>query len=280
MNADLAYSPLVEVSTDTSSFFVSRALQYRKQDYKSLTQLEKQQADFLFFDTYQEDKVLEIDPSQQGIAKNKELEVEASFDTMAEFGVTESEIWITKDVVKQHERIQNKEAYHKTKKVVEEIFDGMYKTDHAAYLDAKVNWEQEEKTWKIEDCSSKEVKEGIKGWCMKFPDINFRNLDLQQVAEFPDNAAANDRRKNASQRSQPKRAGGLLKTHTFLQPLEGEEKSGTKEDNLVDINVKPPSAAPPTSVVEHVLPGGIGTYSISHISYFNPRVPKPEENIS
>uniref|UniRef100_A0A803MSX2 BHLH domain-containing protein n=1 Tax=Chenopodium quinoa TaxID=63459 RepID=A0A803MSX2_CHEQI len=29
----------------------------------------------------------------------------------------------------------------------------------------------------------------------------------------------------------------------------------------------------------YVLPGGIGTYSISHISYFNPRVPKPEENI-
>uniref|UniRef100_A0A803MSX6 BHLH domain-containing protein n=1 Tax=Chenopodium quinoa TaxID=63459 RepID=A0A803MSX6_CHEQI len=76
-----------------------------------------------------------------------------------------------------------------------------------------------------------------------------------------------------------KGAGGLLKTHTFLQPLEGEEKSGTKEDNLVDIDVKPPSAAPPTSVVEYVLPGGIGTYSISHISYFNPRVPKPEENI-
>ncbi|XP_021757189.1 transcription factor BIM2-like isoform X1 [Chenopodium quinoa] len=74
-------------------------------------------------------------------------------------------------------------------------------------------------------------------------------------------------------------AGGLLKTHNFLQPLEGEEKTGPKEDNLVDINAKPPSAAPPTSVVEHVLPGGIGTYSISHISYFNPKVPKPEENI-
>ncbi|XP_048500347.1 transcription factor BIM2 isoform X2 [Beta vulgaris subsp. vulgaris] len=74
-------------------------------------------------------------------------------------------------------------------------------------------------------------------------------------------------------------AGGLLKTHNFLQPLEGEEKIGPKEDNLVDINVKPPPAAPPTSVVEHVLPGGIGTYSISHISYLNPRVPKPEENI-
>lgn len=28
--------------------------------------------------------------------------------------------------------------------------------------------------------------------------------------------------------------------------------------------------------MEHILPGGIGTYSISHISYFNQRVPKPE----
>lgn len=35
-------------------------------------------------------------------------------------------------------------------------------------------------------------------------------------------------------------------------------------------------SAPPTSV-EHILPGGIGTYSISHISYFNhQKVPKPE----
>ncbi|KAL2935774.1 Transcription factor BIM1 [Bienertia sinuspersici] len=74
-------------------------------------------------------------------------------------------------------------------------------------------------------------------------------------------------------------SGGLLKTHNFLQPFEGEEKSAPNEDNLVDINVKPPSAAPPSSVVEHVLPGGIGTYSISHISYFNPRVPKPEDNV-
>jgi hypothetical protein len=41
---------------------------------------------------------------------------------------------------------------------------------------------------------------------------------------------------------------------------------------------KPPPPAPPPSV-EHILPGGIGTYSISQISYFNERVPKPENTI-
>lgn len=40
---------------------------------------------------------------------------------------------------------------------------------------------------------------------------------------------------------------------------------------------KPPPPAPPPSVA-HLLPGGIGTYSISHVSYFNQRVPKPEGN--
>lgn len=74
--------------------------------------------------------------------------------------------------------------------------------------------------------------------------------------------------------------GGFLKTHNFLQPLEGEEKNASKEDNSVDMNIeKPPPAAPPSAAVEHLLPGGIGTYSISHVSYFNPRVPKPEENV-
>lgn len=43
---------------------------------------------------------------------------------------------------------------------------------------------------------------------------------------------------------------------------------------------KPPPPAPPrNSSVEHILPGGIGTYSISHISYFNQRLPKPEGSI-
>ena len=42
---------------------------------------------------------------------------------------------------------------------------------------------------------------------------------------------------------------------------------------------KPAPPAAPTSA-EHILPGGIGTYSISHISYFaHQRVPKPEGSI-
>ncbi|XP_068308226.1 transcription factor BIM2-like isoform X2 [Pyrus communis] len=53
-----------------------------------------------------------------------------------------------------------------------------------------------------------------------------------------------------------------------------------KEETSAEISTteKPPShaAAQPTTSVEHILPGGIGTYSISHISYINQRVPKPE----
>lgn len=42
---------------------------------------------------------------------------------------------------------------------------------------------------------------------------------------------------------------------------------------------RPPPPAPPPSV-EHLLPGGIGTYSISHLSYFDQRVlPKPEGSV-
>ncbi|XP_074317114.1 transcription factor BIM1 [Silene latifolia] len=72
--------------------------------------------------------------------------------------------------------------------------------------------------------------------------------------------------------------GDSLKTHDFLQPLEGEQSSGAKEDNAVDINVKPQPVGPPASVVEHLLPGGIGTYSISRLPYITQKVPKPEEN--
>lgn len=56
-------------------------------------------------------------------------------------------------------------------------------------------------------------------------------------------------------------SGGYLKTHDFLKPL---ERGGKTEE----------ATAAPSG--EHVLPGGIGTYSISHISYFNPKAPKPE----
>ncbi|KDP31394.1 hypothetical protein JCGZ_11770 [Jatropha curcas] len=72
---------------------------------------------------------------------------------------------------------------------------------------------------------------------------------------------------------------GYLKTHDFLQPLERVGKTtATKEETGIEISSleRPPPPAPPPSV-EHILPGGIGTYSISHISnYFNQRIPKPE----
>lgn len=79
-------------------------------------------------------------------------------------------------------------------------------------------------------------------------------------------------------------SGGYLETHDFLQPLERMgKKCIAKEEASVEISTaeKPAShaaaaAAQPISSAEHVLPGGIGTYTISHISYFNQRVPKPE----
>lgn len=78
--------------------------------------------------------------------------------------------------------------------------------------------------------------------------------------------------------------GSRLKTHDFLQPLErAETKASAKEeatDEISSVVQKPPPPAPPS--VEHILPGGIGTYSISHISYFNnnnQRVPKPEASL-
>ncbi|KAL2479112.1 Transcription factor BIM1 [Forsythia ovata] len=71
--------------------------------------------------------------------------------------------------------------------------------------------------------------------------------------------------------------GGYLKTHDFLQPLERVGKNATKEENKIEITAteKSPPAVPPPSV-EHILPGGIGTYSIS---YFNQRVLKPEGSL-
>ncbi|XP_050375953.1 transcription factor BIM1 isoform X2 [Argentina anserina] len=90
----------------------------------------------------------------------------------------------------------------------------------------------------------------------------------------------------AQQDPRPPSQGGYLETHDFLQPLERMGKTCAKEETSVEIispsrsSVEKPTwvAQRPTSV-EHVLPGGIGTYSISHISYFNQRVPKPEENV-
>ncbi|XP_020522638.1 transcription factor BIM2 isoform X2 [Amborella trichopoda] len=53
-----------------------------------------------------------------------------------------------------------------------------------------------------------------------------------------------------------------LKTQDFLQPLEKVGKSNTKGDAPLEASLGKVSS------VEHVLPGGIGTYSISHISTF------------
>lgn len=52
----------------------------------------------------------------------------------------------------------------------------------------------------------------------------------------------------------------------------------TKEEDKIEIKdvERPPPAAPPPPAVEHILPGGIGTYSIT---YFNQRITKPEGNL-
>ncbi|KAK4257280.1 hypothetical protein QN277_006888 [Acacia crassicarpa] len=89
----------------------------------------------------------------------------------------------------------------------------------------------------------------------------------------------------AQQDPRPPSQGSYLKTHDFLQPLERvEKKASAKEeasDEISSVVQKPaPPAPPPQPCVEHILPGGIGTYSISHISYFsNHRVPKPEASL-
>ncbi|PWA64011.1 basic helix-loop-helix (bHLH) DNA-binding superfamily protein [Artemisia annua] len=74
-------------------------------------------------------------------------------------------------------------------------------------------------------------------------------------------------------------SGSYLETHDFLQPLERVGKNVAKEENKVEESSigKPLPPTPPTTV-EHILPGGIGTYSISHISVINQsqRMPKPE----
>ncbi|CAF2118930.1 unnamed protein product [Brassica napus] len=69
-------------------------------------------------------------------------------------------------------------------------------------------------------------------------------------------------------------AGSHLKTHDFLQPL--ESVGGSKEETSKIDTTSEPHATPPP--LKHVLPGGIGTYTISSIPYFHnhQRVPKPE----
>ncbi|XP_055826173.1 transcription factor BIM1 isoform X2 [Solanum dulcamara] len=72
--------------------------------------------------------------------------------------------------------------------------------------------------------------------------------------------------------------GGYLKTHDFLQPLEQAEKTLRKEETKVEVATveKPPPPVAATSSGEHILPGGIGTFSIS---YLHQRVPKPEASL-
>ncbi|OIT04973.1 PREDICTED: transcription factor BIM1 isoform X3 [Nicotiana attenuata] len=75
----------------------------------------------------------------------------------------------------------------------------------------------------------------------------------------------------------PPQAGGFLKTHDFLQPLEQAEKALRKEEDKVEVvAVEKPPAPVASPSVEHILPGGIGTYSIS---YLHQRVPKPEASL-
>lgn len=64
----------------------------------------------------------------------------------------------------------------------------------------------------------------------------------------------------------------MARTHDFLQPLERAGKTVGKEEIEVEMaNAEKP--LPPATAVENVLPGGIGTYSIS---YLHQRAPKTE----
>lgn len=51
-----------------------------------------------------------------------------------------------------------------------------------------------------------------------------------------------------------------MKTHDFLKPLERADKGHRDEAASGDV------AVGRVASVEHVLPGGIGTYSVSHVS--------------
>ncbi|KZV16000.1 hypothetical protein F511_14366 [Dorcoceras hygrometricum] len=64
--------------------------------------------------------------------------------------------------------------------------------------------------------------------------------------------------------------GGYLETHDFLRPLERVGKNGTRDESKDEMSVVDKLPLP---AAEHLLPGGIGTYSIS---YFNQRGLKPE----
>ncbi|RDY06231.1 Transcription factor BIM1, partial [Mucuna pruriens] len=84
----------------------------------------------------------------------------------------------------------------------------------------------------------------------------------------------------AQQDPRPPSQGSYLKTHDFLQPLERLETKASAKEEATD-EISSVVQKPPPSVDQHLLPGGIGTYSISHISYVNnnQRVPKPETSL-
>ncbi|XP_051116769.1 transcription factor BIM1 [Andrographis paniculata] len=69
--------------------------------------------------------------------------------------------------------------------------------------------------------------------------------------------------------------GAYLKTHDFLQPLERVGKNQTtREENRGAI----PAVEKLPPAVEHILPGGIGTYSICYINQ-RPAALKPERSL-
>ena len=76
--------PDVEIPLSTSVFFISRSLQERKHDFNALTDLEKQQVDFLFYDISDDQSVLEVVETSQGKETNHELELLKEGDTLAE----------------------------------------------------------------------------------------------------------------------------------------------------------------------------------------------------
>ncbi|XP_017698134.1 transcription factor BIM2 isoform X2 [Phoenix dactylifera] len=66
----------------------------------------------------------------------------------------------------------------------------------------------------------------------------------------------------------PPSQGCLLKTHDFLKPLERAVRGNRDEAASGDVAVARvgPAEVGRAASVEHVLPGGIGTYSITHVS--------------
>ncbi|GMJ14019.1 BES1-INTERACTING MYC-LIKE1 [Hibiscus trionum] len=73
---------------------------------------------------------------------------------------------------------------------------------------------------------------------------------------------------SVQQDPRPHSQGGYLKTHDFLH-MERLGNACAKEETPLEeamAEMSPPPAPPPRSA-EHSLPGGIGTYSISHVSY-------------